>query len=69
MSTTNKPRKYFIAYPDVVTVEETCKMLRLGRNSVYALLKSGRIRSVRVGSRYVIPAKSIVRFLKDKTPQ
>ena len=50
----------FSEYGDIVTVEEVMKMLQIGRVSVYQMLKSGEIRSLKVGKKYVIPKKSII---------
>ena len=44
----------------IVTVEEVMKMLQIGRVSVYQMLKSGEIRSLKVGKKYVIPKKSVI---------
>lgn len=54
----------FDNYPDIVTPEDIQKMLRLGRNSVYALLKQGKIKSLRVGKKYLIPKTSVINFLQ-----
>ena len=48
---------------DVVRVEELCRILRLGKNSVYDLLKKGKIKNLRVGKKYIIPKKSVIEFL------
>lgn len=53
----------FSKYNDVVTVEDVMEMLHLGRVTVYSLLKSGRIHTLRVGKKYVIPKKSVIDFL------
>ena len=50
----------FSEYGDIVTVEEVMKMLQIGRVSVYQMLKSGEIRSIKVGKKYVIPKKSVI---------
>ena len=47
-------------YGDIVTIEEVMKMLQIGRVSVYQMLKSGEIRSLKVGKKYVIPKKSVI---------
>jgi len=57
--------RMFRRYPDVVTAEHLCKMLNIGRNAAYTLLKSGQIKSVRIGNKYVIPTKWIEEYLKD----
>lgn len=51
-------------YGDVLTVEEVQKVLGIGRNSVYMLLKSGELKSKKIGKRYIIPKSSLVDFLK-----
>ena len=53
----------FSKYNDVVTVEDVMEKLHLGRVTVYSLLKSGRIHTLRVGKKYVIPKKSVIDFL------
>ena len=50
----------FSEYGDIVTVEEVMKMLQIGRVSVYQMLRSGEIRSLKVGKKYVIPKKSVI---------
>ena len=60
---TDKTYEMFSDYEDVVTVDDVMKMLHIGKNSVYDLLKKHRIESIRVGSRYVIPKKSVINFL------
>ena len=55
---TDKTYEMFSDYEDVVTVDDVMKMLHIGKNSVYDLLKNHRIES-----RYVIPKKSVINFL------
>lgn len=52
-------------YPDVVTVKEVQKMLRIGRNSAYKLISNGSIETVRVGKRHIIPKANVIRYLLD----
>ena len=47
----------------VVSVDDVSKMLHLSKVTVYDLLKSGRIHTLKVGKRYIIPKKSIIDFL------
>lgn len=54
----------FEEYPDIVTPDDIQKMLRIGRNSVYDLLKQGKIKSLRVGKKYLIPKTSVINFLQ-----
>ncbi|MCQ2470728.1 MAG: helix-turn-helix domain-containing protein [Clostridia bacterium] len=53
----------FSEYPDVVTVDDLQKMLKIGRNSAYDILKSGLIKTIKVGKRYIIPKQSVINFL------
>lgn len=49
--------------PPVLRVEELAKVLCIGRNAAYELLRSGKIRSVRIGKCYRIPREALVEFL------
>lgn len=42
---------------DVLSVDQVCEILHIGRNTVYTLLKTNRIRNIRVGTKYIIPKK------------
>jgi excisionase family DNA binding protein len=50
--------------PLVLSVEELTEVLNIGRNTAYALVRSGQIRSVRVGKTYRIPRDAVEEFLK-----
>ncbi len=54
----------FQTYKDVVTVKEMCRMLGIGLNTAYALLQTGKIKSVKIGRQYRIPKRNIIDFLK-----
>ena len=54
----------FSNYPDVVTPKEIQDMLRIGRNAVYELLKSGEIKSLRIGKKYIVPKSSVIKYLQ-----
>ena len=53
----------FSKYDDIVSVKDVMEMLHLGRVTVYNMLKSARIHTLRVGKKYVIPKKSVIDFL------
>ena len=48
---------------------ELMRVLGLGRNTVYALLRSGRIHSIKIGSRYLITQEALHEFLTDNKTQ
>lgn len=54
-------------YSDVLTVEELCEVLRIGKNTAYRLLKSNEIKSVKIGKIYKIPKKSVRKYLEKNT--
>lgn len=61
----------FRDYPDVVTVEQMCKMLGgISIKTGYRLLKNGTIKSVVVGRRYRIPKLYVFEYLElvEKVP-
>ena len=53
----------FADYSDVVTVKELCRMLKIGKNTAYDLLKSGKLSSVKIGAKYLIPKIYILTYL------
>ena len=54
----------FNDYNDMVTVEELCEMLRIGRNKAYSLLKSGKIKAFREGKIWMIAKQSVVEYIE-----
>jgi len=51
--------------PDMVfTVEETSKILKSSTNTVYKLIREGKIRALKLG-RIKVPLEEIKRFLRD----
>lgn len=59
----DKSKEIFSEYSDIVTVDEVMKMMRLGKNTVYKLLKDDEIMNVKVGARYIIPKQSVIEFV------
>lgn len=55
----------FREYPDVVNVEQLCKMLGgISTKTAYRLLRSGTIKSLVVGRRYRIPKIYVLEYLQ-----
>lgn len=55
----------FAEYCDVVSDADVTKMLKLSKVTVYKLLKSGKIRTIKVGKRYIIPKRCVSEFLES----
>ncbi len=49
--------------PLMLTISEAGEVLRIGRSSMYALVRCGRLRSVRVGKVIRVPRDAIMEFL------
>lgn len=50
-------------FPLALTVPEAAKILRLGRNTTYDLVRCGALRSIRIGRQLRIPRDAILDFL------
>jgi len=49
----------------VLTVAEVAEQLRISDESVYRLVRTGRLHSVRIGGLWRIPQESLDRFLVE----
>lgn len=52
-------------YPDLMVVSDVQKILHVGRTKAYALLKSGKIRSLMVGKTYRVPKTYLMDYLNS----
>jgi excisionase family DNA binding protein len=50
----------------LVTIAETCEILRVSKWSVYALLRKRKLESIEIGRRRLIPAASIKRLVEQQ---
>ncbi len=51
---------------EAYTVDETAHALNVGRVTVYRLIKEGRLRRVKLGTRTVVPRDAIERILRGE---
>jgi len=49
--------------PLVLSVDELARVLHIGKNSAYDLIRSGKIRSTRIGRQIRIPRTALEAFL------
>ena len=56
----------FESLPDVVNVKEACGALGICDTSMYRLIKSGKIKCVRIGNAIRIPIKCMIDFVEDE---
>ncbi len=50
--------------PLVMTVPEMAEILQIGRNAAYDLVKSGAVRSIRIGRNIRIPQSALLDYLE-----
>ena len=50
-------------YQDVLTVDDLCTILRVGRNSAYKMLQTSKIPSRRLRGKYIIPKAGVIDYL------
>ena len=48
----------------LITVEELCEILMIGKNAAYQLLKENKIKSFRLGRIWKIPRASIDKYIE-----
>lgn len=53
----------FETYKDVLTVDEVCAALHIGKNSVYNLLRIGALQYIKIGRKYIIPKICLIDFI------
>lgn len=50
--------------PVTLRVEDSMPILGIGRNTAYELIRSGQIRSIRIGRQIRIPRDALLEFLR-----
>ena len=51
-------------YDDLLTVEEACEALKMGKNALYGLLASGKLKAFRKGRVWRIPKQAVEEFIR-----
>lgn len=52
--------------PLMLTVEETARVLRIGRNSAYEAVAGGSIPSIRIGRKIRVPRRALAAWIDDR---
>lgn len=50
-------------FNDVMTIDDLCESLIIGKNAAYELLNNGDIKAFRIGSRWKIPKESVIEYI------
>jgi len=57
----------FETFDDVMTVEEACEALRIGKNALYALLEIKQLRGYRNGRVWRIPKEAVIEYIRTQS--
>ena len=55
----------FDSMPLVLSVDDICDTLAIGRNKGYELINPGRIPAIRIGNHFRIPREEFIKFVKQ----
>ena len=53
-------------YDDLITTEEACEALKIGKNALYALLADGSLKAYRNGRVWRIPKAAVEEYIRTK---
>lgn len=54
-------------YDDIITIDELCEILMIGKNLAYRLLADRKIKAFRIGKKWKIPKSSVEKFIMENT--
>lgn len=54
-------------YNELLTIDELCEILMIGKNLAYRLLTEKKIKAFRIGKKWKIPKASVADFLLENT--
>lgn len=54
-----------LQYNEILTPEEVGEILKIGKNTTYALLRDNKITSSKIGRNYKIPRIAIEKYIKE----
>ena len=56
----------FPDYPDIVTVAQLQRMLRISRHLAYDLINEGSISGLKIGNAFKIPKVSVINYVMER---
>jgi excisionase family DNA binding protein len=54
-------------YIDLITIDELCDLLMIGRTTAYKLLQSGRLKAFKIGRVWKISRASVEQYIKESS--
>ena len=65
-----KPEKSFIVrfeeFPELVSIKQLRNMLGISNDVAYEMVKSGTIRSFKIGKKYRVPKSNIIEYVEKQ---
>jgi excisionase family DNA binding protein len=61
-------RAVFKEYPDVLDVKQVSRLLNVSTKTVYRLLRSGELDSLKIGRAFRIPKVNVMKYVKMLHP-
>lgn len=55
----------FDEYSDLLTIDEVCEILMIGRGTAYRLLSQGKLQGFRCGRGWKIPKSAVIQFISN----
>ena len=50
---------------DILTVDDLCEVLRIGKNAAYKLINSGKLKCYRISRTWKIPRQSVEEYIDE----
>ena len=57
----------FEQYNDILTVDEACEALLMGRDRVYELLKTGKLKGFRGKRVWKVPKQALIKYVMEQS--
>ena len=53
-------------YNEMISLDDLCEMLAIGKNTAYSLLKTNQIKAFKIGRIWKIPRESVSEFVQAR---
>lgn len=57
----------FPDYPEILSVDEACELLRIGRNNLYEILNNNQLKAYRNGRVWRIPKLAVQEYILEQS--
>lgn len=48
---------------DILSIPDLCEALKIGKNTAYSLIKSGAVKSIKIGKKIKIPKDFLIEYV------